>query len=128
MWVWKAEREEPAQCSLWYVINSHKIIMISMYIDIIIILCEYMGFPGGSAGKESACNAEDLGSIPGSGRSPGEGEGYPLQYSDLENSINCIDHGVAKGRTRLSNFYFIYIYIYMESGKMVQRNLFAGQE
>ena len=109
MWVWKAEREEPAQCSLWYVINSHKIIMISMYIDIIIILCEYMGFPGGSAGKESACNAEDLGSIPGSGRSPGEGEGYPLQYSDLENSINCSVHGVSKSWTRLSNFHFHFI-------------------
>jgi len=40
-----------------------------------------LGFPGGSSGKESACNAGDLGSIPGSGRSPGEGKGYPLQYS-----------------------------------------------
>ena len=45
------------------------------------------GFAGGSAGKESACNAGDLGSIPGLGRSPGEGKGYPLQYSDLENSM-----------------------------------------
>ena len=44
------------------------------------------GFPGGSAGKESACNAGDLGSIPGLGRSPGEGKDYPLQYSGLENS------------------------------------------
>ena len=44
------------------------------------------GFPGGSAGKESACNARDLGSIPALGRSPGEGNGYPLQYSGLENS------------------------------------------
>ena len=48
----------------------------------------YMGFPGGSDGKESACNAGDLGSIPGSGRSPGEGSGYPLQYSCLENSMD----------------------------------------
>ena len=46
-----------------------------------------MGFPGGSAGKESACNAGDLGSIPGLGRSPGEGKGCPLQYSGLENSV-----------------------------------------
>ena len=46
----------------------------------------YMGFPGGSDGKESACNAGDLGSITGLGRSPGEGKGYPLQYSGLENS------------------------------------------
>ena len=53
----------------------------------------------GSAGKESACNVGDLGSVPGLGRSPGEGKGYPLQYSDLENSKNCIVHGVAKSRT-----------------------------
>ena len=47
-------------------------------------------FPGGSAGKESACNAGDLGSIPGLGRSPGEGNSYPLQYSGLENSMDCM--------------------------------------
>ena len=47
-------------------------------------------FPGGSDGKESACHAEDLGSIPGLGRSPGEGKGFPLQYSGLENSMDCI--------------------------------------
>ena len=50
---------------------------------------QFLGFPYGPAGKESACNVEDLGSIPGLGRSPGE-SGYPLQYSDLENSMNCI--------------------------------------
>ena len=49
----------------------------------------FLGFPCGSAGKESACNAGDLGSIPGLGRSPGEGKGYPLQYSGLENSMDC---------------------------------------
>ena len=54
-----------------------------------------LGFPCGSAGKESACNVGDLGSIPGLGRSTGEGKGYPLQYSDLENSMDCIGHGVA---------------------------------
>ena len=48
----------------------------------------FLGFPGGSAGKESTCNVGDLGSIPGLGRSPGEGKGYPLQYSGLENSID----------------------------------------
>ena len=48
-----------------------------------------MGFPGGSDGKESACNVGDLGSIPGLGRSPGEGKGYPLQCSGLENSMDC---------------------------------------
>jgi len=47
-----------------------------------------LGFPGGSAGKESACNAGDLSLIPGLGRSPGEGKGYPLQYSGLENSMD----------------------------------------
>ena len=50
-----------------------------------------MGSPGGSAGKESACNAGDLGSIPGLGRFPGEMKGYPLQYSGLENSKGCKD-------------------------------------
>ena len=55
----------------------------------------------------SPCKAGDLGSIPGLGRSPGEGKGYPLQYSGLENSTECIVHGVAKSRTRLSNFHFI---------------------
>ena len=58
-----------------------------------------MGFPCGSAGKESACNAGDLGLIPGLGRSPGEGKGYPLQYSGLENSMDCTVHEVAKSQT-----------------------------
>ena len=49
-----------------------------------------LGFPGGSAGKESSCNMEDLGSIPGLGRYPGERKGYPLQYPGLENSTDCI--------------------------------------
>ena len=62
------------------------------------------GFPGGSAGKESTCNAEDLGLIPGLGRFPGEGNNYPLQYSGLENSMNCIVYEVAKSQTQLSNF------------------------
>ena len=55
-----------------------------------------MGFPGGSAGKESACDAGDLDSIPGLGRSSGEGNGYPLQYSGLQNSMAYIVHGVTK--------------------------------
>ena len=62
-------------------------------------------FPDSSVGKEFACNAGDLGSIPGLGRSPGEGKGYPLQYSGLENSMDCIVHGVAKSRARLSDFH-----------------------
>ena len=64
--------------------------------------------------KESACNAGDLGSIPGLGRSPGEGKGYPLQCSGLENSMDCIDHGVTKSQTRLSNFHtHTHTHIYM---------------
>ena len=65
-----------------------------------------LGFPRGSAGKESARNAGDLGSIPGLGRSPGEGKGYPLHYSDLEKFMDCIVHGVTKSRTQLSDFHF----------------------
>ena len=64
-----------------------------------------MDFPCGSAGKESACNAGDLGLIPGLRGSPREGKGYPLQYSGLENSMDCIAHGVTKSWTRLSNFH-----------------------
>ena len=65
-----------------------------------------LGFPGDSDGKESACNAGDLGSIPGSGRSPGEGNGYPLQYFCLENPMDRVAwqatvHGVTKSRTQL---------------------------
>ena len=54
------------------------------------------GFPGGSAGKESTCNVGDLGSIPGLGRFPREGNSYPLQYSGLENSMDCTVHGVTE--------------------------------
>ena len=65
-----------------------------------VVLC-IQGFPGGSEGKASACNVGDMGSIPGSGRSPGEGNGNPLQYSCLENSMDrgawwATVHGVAK--------------------------------
>ena len=67
----------------------------------------FLGFPSGSPGKESACNAGDLGLIPGLGRSSGEGKGYPFQYSGLlENSMDCKVHGVVKSWTRLSDFHF----------------------
>ena len=72
------------------------------------LLCKLnMGFPGGSDGEESACNAEDPGSIPGLGRLPGEGNGYPLQYSSrifhVQRSLAAyIVHEVAKSQTRLS--------------------------
>ena len=65
-----------------------------------------LGIPGGSADKESACSAGDLGSIPGLGRSPGEGNSYPLQYPGLENSMDFIVHGVTKSRTQPSDFHF----------------------
>ena len=64
-----------------------------------------MGFPYGSASEESTCSAGDLGSFPGLGRSPGEGKGYLLQYSGMENFMDCTVHRVTKSRTRLSNFH-----------------------
>ena len=68
----------------------------------------FLGFPCVSAGKESAHNVGDLGSVPGLGRSPGEGNGCPLQYSGLENSTDCIVHGVTKSQTQLRDFYFYF--------------------
>ena len=81
-----------------------------------------LGFPGGSVGKESAGNAGDLSSIPGSGRSPGEGNGNPLQYSCLENPMDggawwATVHWVTKGRTRLSDFHSLHIFIKVFPGK-----------
>ena len=60
------------------------------------VICDPQAFPGGSAGKESTCNVGDLGSIPGVGGTPGEGNSYPLQYSGLENSMDSIVHGGRK--------------------------------
>ena len=76
----------------------------------------FRGFPGGSVSKESACNVGDLDSIPGLGRSPGEGNGNPLQYSCLENSMDrgawrATVHGVTKSGTRLNDFHFPRAYI-----------------
>ena len=70
----------------------------------------FLGFACGSAGKESTCNAGDQGSIPGLGRSPREAKSYPLQYSSLENSIDCIALGVTKSPTRLNHFHFYFIH------------------
>ena len=67
---------------------------------------QILGFLGGTASKESTCSVGDLSSIPGLGRSPGEGNGYPLQYFDLQYYMDCIVHGVTKSQTRLSNFHF----------------------
>ena len=76
----------------------------------------YICFPGGSEVKASASNAGDPGSIPGSGRSPGEGNGNPLQYSCLENPMDrgtwwAAVHGVTKSRTRLSDFTYLLMHI-----------------
>ena len=72
--------------------------------------CRKMGFPGVSKCKESACNEGGLGLIPGLGRSHGEGKGYPLQYSGLDNSRDYAVHGVAKSWTRLSDFHFHFLF------------------
>ena len=71
----------------------------------------FLGFPCGSTGKESACNAGDLGSVPGLGRSPGEGNSYPLQYSGLENSMDCIVYGVTQSWAGLSNCHLHFVQI-----------------
>ena len=70
------------------------------------------GFTGSSVGKEYTSNARDPGSIPGLGRVPGEGKGYPLLHSGLENSMDCIGHGVTKSQTRLSDFHCHYVLVY----------------
>ena len=77
----------------------------------------HLGFPCGSAGKESTRNVGDLGWIPGLGRSPGKGKGYPLQYSGLENSMDYIVCAVTKSQTQLNDFHLLhllnlFIYIY----------------
>ena len=82
--------------------------------DFSYLLCDFGRVPGGSDGKVSPCNAGELGSIPGSGRSPGEGNGNPIQYSCLENPMDgeawrARVHGVAKSRSRLQlhSFFFV---------------------
>ena len=77
-----------------------------------------MCFPGGSDGKQSTCNAGDLGSVPGLGRYPGEGNGYPLQYSCLENSMDRgawqanLAHGVAElDTTEQISLYYTMLYV-----------------
>jgi len=73
------------------------------------MICVFLpGFPVSSVGKESTCNAGDPVSIPGLGRSPGEGKGYPLRYSGLEDQDYTV-HGVTKSQTQLSDFH-IYFY------------------
>ena len=81
-----------------YIIHTYVCVCIHTFIML-------WGFPWGSAGKESTCHVGVLGSIPGSGTSPGEGKGYPLQYSGLDNSMGYIVHRVTKSWTQLSDFH-----------------------
>ena len=92
------------------------------WVDFFLFLLD---FPSGSAGKESAFNG-DPGSIPGLGRSAGEGKGNPLQYSGLENSTDCIVHGVTKSWTRLTDFHFTYwdIFTYQSCSSFIHRLIF----
>ena len=76
-----------------------------------------MGFLCGSVGKESSCNVGNLSSIPGLRRSPGEGKGYSLQYSGLENSMDYPVHGVTKSRKQLSDFHF-----HFQRGQSILKN------
>ena len=89
-----------------------------------------MGFLGGSDDKASACNVEDPGSIPGSGRSPEEGNGNPLQHSCLENPIDggawkAAVHGVAEGQTRLSYFTFTFHFHTLEKEMATHSSILA---
>ena len=83
------------------------------------------GFLGGSDSKESACSVGDPGSIPASGRSPGEGNGNPLQYSRLENPMDtgawqATFHGISKSQTRLSDFtFFFFLFVDWEVGSLI---------
>ena len=79
----------------------------------------FLGFPYGSAGKENACNAGDLGSVPELGRSPGEGKGYPTHSSILAGRIPWIVHGVTKSQIQLSDFHFTLLITVSKFGVLV---------
>ena len=95
--------QQPEMFCNYIILNKNQI----AHIDWQLISLLFCGFNilGGSAGRESACNVGDLGSVPELGRCPGEGNGYPLQSSDLENSMNYTVHGIAKSQTQLSYFH-----------------------
>ena len=101
---WQIEDSDKVFNNFFPVTIKSKIRMATLFL----ISTKEMGFPGGSDDRESACNAGDLGSIPGSGRSPGEGNDNPLQYSYLENSVNrgvwqATVHGIVNSRIQLSD-------------------------
>ena len=85
-----------------------------------------MGFPCGSAGKESACSAGDLGLIPVLEISPWRRKGYSLQYSGLENAMDCIVHGIEKSRTRLSDFDFTSLYFLYNVSSICGHSYYLG--
>ena len=84
---WRMTSMSEGKSEVVRLFHSKRYIMLWIFVISCIFLPVFLGFPCGSAGKESTCNAGDLDSIPGLGRSPGEGKGYPLQYSGLEKSV-----------------------------------------
>ena len=123
-YVWEGELYSHADGAWWtpYTFGFLAINKLTIFIHI------YTGFPHGSEVKVSACNAGDPGSIPGSGRSPGEGNGNPLQDSCLENPMDreawwATVHGVAKSRTRLSDFTYLLTYTESESHSVMSNSL-----
>ena len=92
----------------------HTVVQLLSHVQLFVTPMGFLGFPGGSEGKESACNAGDLSSIPGLGRSPGEENGNPLQYSCLGNSMDggawwATVHRFEKSQTRLSDFFLDFL-------------------
>ena len=90
-----------------------KLFHVDKYINLLFYIFWIFYIHCGLAGKESACNVGDLGSTPGLGRSPEEGKGYPLQYSGLQNSMDCVVHGVKKSQTWLSDFHFLMYFCFL---------------
>ena len=92
--------------------EPHPFSVLFLYATFSFFVCYLVDFPGGSDGKASAYNVGDLGSIPGLGRSLGEGKGYPLQYSGLENYMVYIVYGVTKTWTQLRDFHFTSLHFF----------------
>ena len=110
----------PSSYDLFY-----EYVMLISYTYVLLHVILYISFSGGSAGEESTCNAGDLGSIPGLGRSAGEGKGYLLQYSGLENSTDCMVHGVAK-LDMTERIHLDIIYILNQSRGQLTLSLFSS--